>query len=90
MSNDSWNFKTKEDLIQIEYYETEILGTTNEGKIILETLEEGRNGQLWKKGEPDNEGYFSLENSQVSKVMTAISTRSLEVKGNITLKWISN
>ena len=90
MSNDSWNFKTKEDLIQIEYYETEILGTTNEGKIILETLEEGRNGHLWKKGEPDNEGFFSLENSQVSKVMTAISTRSLEVKGNITLKWIFN
>ena len=45
MSDDSWNFKTKEDLIQIEYYETEILGTTNEGKIILETSEEDRTAE---------------------------------------------
>ena len=62
------------------------MGTTNEGKVILGALEEDRADQLWKKGEPDNEGYFSLENSQVPKVMTAISSQSLEIQGNIPQK----
>ena len=84
MSNDAWNFTTKDDLIHIENVNKEkILGATNEGKVILGALEEDRADQLWKKGEPDNEGYFSLENSQVPKVMTAISSNSLEIKGNI-------
>ena len=69
--------------------EGKILGTSNEGKVILGALEEDRADQLWKKGEPDNEGYFSLENSQVPKLMTAISSRSLEIQGNITMKWIN-
>ena len=44
---------------------------------------------LWKKGEPDAEGYFTLENYVWSRdyglpmIMTAISSKSLEVKGNI-------
>jgi hypothetical protein len=77
-------------MIQIENVDhKKVLVATNEGKVILETLEEDRTDQLWKKGEPDNEGYFSLENSQVPKLMTAISSRSLEIQGNITLKWIN-
>ena len=39
--------------------------------------------QIWKKGELNCQGYFTLENSQVPKVMTAISSKSLEMKGNI-------
>ena len=42
--------------------------------------------QIWKKGEPNCQGYFTLENSQVPKVMTAISSQSLEIQGNITQK----
>ena len=85
--HDSWHFTTKDDLIHIKNIKKEkILGATNEGKVILEDLEEDSANQLWKKGEPDNEGYFSLENSQVPKVMTAISSQSLEIQGNITQK----
>ena len=42
--------------------------------------------QIWKKGELNCQGYFTLENTQVAKVMTAISANSLEIKGNITLR----
>ena len=51
--------------------------------VVTQILEQDRGDQLWKKGDPDNEGYFSLENSKVPKVMTAISLRSLEIKGKI-------
>ena len=79
----------EEDLICIENIDkTKIWGTTNDGKVILENFEEGKDGQLWKKGEPNAEGYFTLENYNVSKFLSAASLTSLELKGNITLKWI--
>ena len=60
------------------------LEPTNDIEVILEDAEEeGNPEQLWKKGKPNNEGYFTLENCKVPKVMTAISTCSLEIKGNI-------
>ena len=46
--------------------------------------------QIWKKGEPNCQGYFTLENSQVPKVMTAISSNSLEIKGNIKFQQMHN
>ena len=72
------------------------MGGKRHGEVILEDFEEGKDGQLWKKGEPDAEGYFTIENSvsglendyEVPKFMTAISESGLEIKGNITLRWI--
>ena len=52
----------------------------------MEVLEQDRAEQLWKKGKPNNEGYFSLENFKVPKFLTAISTRCLEIKGNVALR----
>ena len=60
---------------------TKVLGAESHSEVILEVFEEGKTGQLWKKGEPDAEGYFTLENSEVPKVLTAISESSLEIKG---------
>ena len=78
------NIVRKEDLICIENInKNKIWGTTNDGKVILENFEEGKDGQLWKKGDPDAEGYFTLENYKVSKFLTAASLTSLELKGNI-------
>ena len=88
-SNDMWNFTVKEgvlpkELIYVENInETKVWGTTNDSKVILENFEEGKDGQLWKKGEPNAEGYFTLENYNVSKFLTAASLTSLELKGNI-------
>ena len=87
-SVDSWIFKTKDDdLIYIENTsKTKVLGATRDGKVIQEFLVEGKADQLWKKGELDAEDYFTLENSGVPKVLTAISESSLEIKGNITMR----
>ena len=89
-SDDEWNFKTKDDFIYIENIsKTKVLGAKSHGEVILEDFEEGKAEQLWKKGEPDAEGYITLENYYVlPKYMTAISESGLEIKGNITLRWI--
>ena len=82
-SFDLWIFEPKDDdSICIENTsKTKFLGATSDGKVILEDFEEGEACQLWKKGELDAEEYFTLENSEVSKVLTAISESSLEIKG---------
>ena len=67
-----------------------VFGSTNDGKVIPEDYEEGKANQLWKKGKPDAENFFTLENSGVPKVMTAISSSGLEIKGNITLRCTNN
>ena len=83
-----WIFKPKDDdLIYIEKTSNaKVLGATSDGKVILEDFEEGKVHQLWKKGELDAEDYFTLENSGVPKVLTAIFESSLEIKGNITMR----
>ena len=63
-----------------------VWGITNDSKVILENFEEDKDEQLWKKGEPNAEGYFTLENYKVSKFITASSSTSLELKGNVTFK----
>ena len=82
-SNDVWKFKTKgDDWIYIENTsKTKVLGSTSDGKVIEEVKVEGKAEQLWKKGEPDAEGYFTLQNSGEPKVLTAISESSLKIKG---------
>ena len=89
-SDDNWNFIPKHDgLICIENTsKTKILATTNDNKIIFEVFEQGKADQLWKKGKLDAEGYFTLEHFGVPKLITAISESGLEIKGNITLRWI--
>ena len=84
-----WIFNTTKgnDLIYINNTsKAKVLGATSDGKVILEDFEEGKAHQLWKKGELDAEDYFTLKNSGVPKVLTAISESSLEIKGNITMR----
>ena len=54
--------------------------TKNDGKVIQEDYEGISSVELWKKGEPDNEGYFTLEHHKVTKFLTAISESNLEIK----------
>ena len=82
-SVDTWDFTTKDDdwfYIRNNSNE-EVFEATSDGKVIQEVLVGGKADQLWKKGEPDAEGYFTLQNSGEPKVLTAISERSLEIKG---------
>jgi len=86
-SNDTWNFKNYEPLDGLIYIEnideSKFWGATIDGKVILEDFEEGKAEQLWKKGEPNVHGYFTLESYNVSKVITANSSASLELKDHI-------
>ena len=88
MSDDTWSFKTKDDLIFIENLsKAESLEITEDSKVILQVFKEDKVEQLWKKGEPNEEGYFTLESFKAKKFMTAISQSSLKIKGNhITLR----
>ena len=105
-SRDKWNFnfKINGSLIYIENSScnpsrgpslNKVFEAQSDSKVCLKDFEEDKAEQLWKKGVPNDEGYFTLENSKVPKVMTAISTHfsessiSIEMKGNITLKCIS-
>ena len=89
VSDENWVFKTKTDLIYIENILTKkVLGSTNDGKVRQEDYEEGKAQQLWKKGEPNAEGYFTLENFNRTEIMTAVSSSILQIKGNVTLRWI--
>ena len=86
MSDEEWNFKAKDEYFYIENMsKTKVLSAKSHGEVILEDFEEGKAEQLWKKGEPNAHGYFTLESYNVSKVITANSSASLELKGNITL-----
>ena len=87
-----WIFKNKDDdLIYVENTsKTKVLQATSDGKVIQEVFVEGKAEQLWKKGKPDAEDYVTLEShSKVPKVITAISERDLEIKGNITMRCLN-
>jgi hypothetical protein len=84
-----WKFTSKGDLIRIENIQKKkVWGTTNDSTVKLENSEDDNDGQLWKKGKPNNKGYFTLENCKAKKFLTPVSSTSLELKGNITLRWI--
>ena len=81
-----WNFKFKDDLIYIENNSNKVFASANGVKVIEEKYKEGKHEQLWKIGEANTEGYFTLENYKVPKLLTAISSSILGIKGNITMK----
>ena len=91
-SVDLWNLTTKDDLVYIENTtKKKVLAISNNNQIILEDFEAGKAEQLWKRGEPNDIGYYILESSlkglpfhkNVPKVITAISESGLEIKGVI-------
>ena len=78
-------------MIQIKHDSiNKVLGIANGVKVIEEEIQEDKPEQLWKIGEANTEGYFTLENSKLPKVMTADHSASYKVlvviKGNITLE----
>ena len=96
MSDEEWNFKTKDDLVYIENIsKTKVLEAKSDGEVILEDFEENKAEQLWKKRslfDEGFEGYFTLENSKVPKFLTATSSSILQIKRIkcLTLRWIVN
>ena len=61
-----------------------VLGVmSNTDKVIEEPMVKCKLEQLWQKGNADKEGYFTLRNFESTMILTAISTKSLALKGNI-------
>ena len=88
MSDEEWQFQAKDHLIYIlNISKTKALRATNDGEVILEDFKKDKDKQLWKKGESNVDGYFTLENFKLPKVMTAISSSRLEIQGNTSLRW---
>ena len=93
-STDDWYFKNYFDDGSMIYIgnasNNKFLGTTPDGNVIEEEFVDGNQGQLWKKGRLNAEGYFTLENSEKSKFLTAksggiipeIIADSLKITGN--------
>ena len=83
MLNHKWNFKNKEEFIYIQKDSSEkVLGTTNGINVIEEEFQEGKSEQLWKVGEATAEGYFTLENHKMQKLLTVITPFHLRIEGN--------
>ena len=57
------------------------LGIKDNGEVKEETFVKDKPGQTWKRGESNNEGYFTLKHSESPKVMTAVSENKIVLKG---------
>ena len=78
-----WSINTEGEFFYIQNIsKNTVLGLSQQNVIDEEYLEDNP-FQLWKKGKADTEGYFTLENSERSEVLTAISTNQLEIKGKM-------
>ena len=92
-STDLWTFTTKDnDFIYIENTsKTKVLGATSDGKVIQEVFVADKAEQLWKKGKPDANGYFTLSSPEltnfdpVEMVLTVTPNSNLVVRGK--LQW---
>ena len=81
--NKKWKLTTTDKLIYLQNNSNnKVLVTGNCAKVIEEDLKEGKQEQLWKIGKPNDQGYFTLENSKVPKLLTATnSSSSLRIEG---------
>ena len=57
-----------------------VLEAHKNGKVTQEFEIEGNANQLWKKGVPDEQGYYTLRNLGRKKVLTATSKNRLEIR----------
>ena len=82
-SEHSWNFTEISQNVSIENPSTKetlfVLENTTVNEVLLA---KDNSNRTWTKGVPNQEGYFTLTNPETKKVLTAINSTSLEIKGN--------
>ena len=82
-SNDDWEVLEKEDTkICIVNSKHQALSAKH-NSVKERVLEQDNLGQLWKKGVPNSEGYFTLTSVTSPKVLTASPAKKLEVRAII-------
>ena len=83
-SNDDWNIQINGDgaLIIENVTKNLVLGASTEDKVVQEAFVAGKPTQLWRKGKPNSEGFYTLENFEMEeKLLTASSASCLQIKG---------
>ena len=90
-SNDDWKLETIDQSIYIENMSNHtVLGIEKTDTVIAEDFDQYKFGEAWIKGEPDNEGFFTLTNMKSRKLLTAISAQILKVMGKFLTSLISS
>ena len=83
-SDDDWEVLEKEDTkIYIANISNHKVLSAKHNSVKEKVIEQDNLGQMWKKGVPNNEGYFTLTNVTSSKVLTASPAKKLEVRAII-------
>ena len=82
-SVDQWEFVDNDDKTMFyirNINQKKVLKVLDDDSVDLVDFDADKADQLWKKGDT-MEGYFTLKNSKLLKVLTAISEDKFQVKG---------
>ena len=85
-SIDEWKLKAEGEMFYIENCSNnKVLGATIDDKVVEEDFVGGKGEQLWSKHVINNDGNFTLKNSEAQKLLTA-NPNGLKIRGMINLK----
>ena len=80
-SIDEWKLKAEGEMFYIENSSNnKVLGATIDGKVVEEDFVGGKGEQLWSKHVINNDGIFTLKNSEAQKLLTA-NPNGLKIRG---------
>ena len=84
-SRHEWKFQSVEKKVGKIYIENtsndRVLATPDNFRLVEDTFDKEKAGQKWKKGPANREGFFTLENLESKKFLTALKDQ-LVIKGN--------
>ena len=80
-SDDKWVFKTQGSLIYVENTSKNKVLSISDNGVTEMPFVQNDDRQMWKIGEPNREGYFTITNPRTSKSLTANMAKKLFLKG---------
>jgi hypothetical protein len=85
-SDDEWKLLAINDGTSTSIYianmsNNTVLGIEKSDTVVAENFDQYKFEEAWIKGEPDNQGFFTLTNMKSRKILTAISAQILKVIG---------
>ena len=80
-STDKWELKNDDSTCYIMNVSEDKAVCTENGQVKMEALGLNDERQMWEKGEADDEGFFTLTNTDTEKVLTATYLNGLSIEG---------
>ena len=80
-STDNWELQSDDSTCFIKNVSEDKVLHTENGQVNLETLGLNDEKQMWEKGEANDEGFFTLTNTDTEKVLTATYLNGLSIEG---------